>query len=660
MPAPQDRELLLSRFLGTNLLVDSTTLGPEYLRRTQNWIPGESLRLEKRPGTTTHPGGTLGAGVTRIHALFATSRGSTRYLYAVVANAGTDTLLLSTNDGAWAAVTSGTFTSDSETYAFEQLHGIVYVSNGIDVPKKIDLATDPTTAINLAPVAAFTDGSAAASVTADVGASLLTGTYAYRWGIFDHTDGVWLEIGQTREITLRVTGDQSISFPIPTGFATNAGALSSRYRAHLFVSPVNWPIELAYDQTPEGIQATATVLRQIVIGGQPVPLRNAVRRGQALRAYFGRLLLAVDTTNPDSVWATHVLAPGREQALFNEGEFFAEDGRLPRTPNDVTGIAVASTGERGSAALQGPLVVTTLSRTFLWSGDIQDDPNASFVQVAARAGCIGAKAMTETPFGVFFLGTETVWCIPAGGGLPIDVGWPIRPAIKDIPPGSRSRCLVAYHKGFLKCWIVPTGSTTAIHQWWLDLRQGITPIPSWWGPHIGVAVSAVAVSQVETAEPDRAWHAVEGTNRVELIHQANKWTENNGASTIVSVGRTGELHHGRPFERKLWKYLRAMGRVDTDTSMVVSAIIDSANVAALDALAFDAGEATIWDATWDATWGQSQFVEAESKFEGERPRGRAIELQFTHGEARALAIREIELTYEPVPRKTRSTTQQGS
>lgn len=375
MPSRDESSILLSQFLGTNLLIDETKLGPAYLRRTQNWIPGEAFRLEKRPGTTTHPGGLLPAGVTRIHALFATAYSTNRYLYAVAANAGVDTLYVSTNDGAWAAVTSGTFTSDAETYGFEQLHDAVYVSNGIDVPKKIDLATAPTTAVDLAAVASFTDGSAAASLVADVGASILSGTYAYAWGIFDHTAGLWVERGQTRTITKRSVADEAIRFPIVTGFASNGGVLSSQYRAHLFVAPVSLPIEFAKDQTPEGLQSGNTDLRQIILDGLPLPLRGAVRRGTALRAYYGRLVLGGDTTSPRAVWCTQTLDPGLEQAIFNAGLFFPHNGRLPRTPANVTGVAVASPGERASAALDGPLVVTTLSRTFLNHGDFLDDPS---------------------------------------------------------------------------------------------------------------------------------------------------------------------------------------------------------------------------------------------------------------------------------------------
>lgn len=654
MPHRGEQELILSRFDGTNLLVDAAYLGPTYLRRAQNWIPGEAYRLEKRPGTTTHPGGVVAAGVTRVHALFATAYGANRYLYAVGNNAGTDTLYVSTNDGAFAALTTGTFASLAENYAFEQLHDVVYVSNGIDVPKRIPLSTAPTTSTDLTAIVSFTDGSAAPTLVADTGASLLTGTYAYSWCIFDHTAGIFLERGQTREISKLAAADQAISFPLPTGFATNGGALSSRYRAHLFLSPVNWPVELGHDQTPEGVQAGATVLRQIIMDGMPVPLRNAVRRGQTMRAYYGRLVLAVDTTSPQAAWCTATLAPGREQAYFNAGEFFPHNGRLPRTPLDVTALGVASVGERGSSAVQGVLVETTLSRTFILTGDILDDPSANYQQVSARAGCVGPKALTETPFGVFYIGSETVWCVPAGGGVPIDVGWPIRPAIKDIPPGSRARCLLWYHKGFLKAAIVPPGSTTAIHQWWLDLRMGLSSIPSWWGPHVAVAISAVAVSQVETAEADRAWHAVEGSNRVELIHQTSSFTENNGTATILAVIQTGELTAGRPFDRKVWHRLRAMAKIETSTSLVASAVVDGSSAIPLDALAFVAGTATVWDATWDATWGQSQFVEADTTMPAERPRGRSVTLQLSHSQAVGIAIREIELRYETVTRPTRS------
>lgn len=658
MPSRDEAELHLDRFEGTNLLLDSTLLGPAYLRRSENWIPGETFRLEKRPGATQHPAGEI-LTASAVKALFAASRGTSRYLYAVATFAGTDTLVVSTNDGAWATVTSGTFTTASTTYGIEQLGDIVYVSNGTDVPKKIDLSSSATTATNLTAITSFTDGSAAPTPTTDAGATLLTGTYAYCWAIFDHTSGVYVERGQTREITLRQTTDQSLSFPIPTGFASNGGALSSRYRGHLFVAPVNFPVEFAHDQTPEGIQATATILRQLVIDGPVVPLRNAVRRGASLRSYFGRLILAGDTTNTTSVWATATLSPGLEQTLFNAGEFFPANGRLPRTPNPVTAIGVAATGERGRE-LAGPLVVCTLSRTFLYTGDVLDDPGAAFIQVAARAGCIGFRACTETPYGFFYIGTETVWCVPTGGGTPIDVGWPIRPAIKAIPVAQREKVLMAYHKGFLKCWIVPSGGTTANTQWWLDLRRGLSQIPAWFGPHSGAAVTAVAVSQVEPDEPDRAWHAVSGGGVVEMIHQPNRWTEYAGTIPILSVLQTAELTAGRTFDRKLWSRVRLLGFVETATSLSARVVMDGGFSTTLDALTFTVNAATVWDATWDADWGQMQYAEAESVFPAARPRARSLTLQLSHGDARALGLRDIEFRYHPIVRPTRSTTAQES
>jgi hypothetical protein len=674
MPDRGEQEFVLSRFDGTNLLIDSAYLGPTYLRRSQNWFPGDSYRLEKRPGTAPYNAGALPGTVTRVHALFAPSYPDTHYLFCVAANAGTDTIYYSIDDAAWVAVTGGTFPSDSETYGMEQLNEFLYVANGIDPPIRIalNLPGTGTTLVQLVDFGDTNGGPAPPSVyvtVADTGSSIISGTYAFAWCIYDHNTGTYKERGvhvasadpslnlAPLEITVSGTGDRAIVFPIPVDQATNGGVLSARYRAHLFVAPVNYPIEFAHDQTPAGLYGVAAyTMRQLTTDGPPIPLHNSVRTGQALRAYLGRLILGVDTTRRQSVWCSQTIAPGLEQIYYDSGQFFPHNGRLPRPSTDVTAIGLAAVGERGRE-LQGPLVVTTLSQTYLFSGDFLDDPNASFVQVSARAGCIGSKACTETPFGFFYIGTETVWSILSGGGVPVDVGWPIRPAIKDIPSGSRARCLAIYHKGFLKLSIVPAGGTTATQGWWLDLRQGLGTVPSWWGPHAQVAPSCMATSQTHDNEPDRGWHAVEGTGNIELIHQPNTYTENAKITDIIAILQTGELNAGRPFDRKLWKRIRVVGLVAQDAEIEVSATIDSGVAIAYDPITLTGDtSAAQWNiASWNIShWGSSVYSEGETITPATRARGRTCAIRLHHRPPKAVALREIEIRYETVVRPTRT------
>lgn len=681
MPSEIERIISLRRFDGTNVLLDSAYLGPTYLRSSQNWIPSDTFRLTKAPGTTAYTGGNI-ANCARVQALlrvYATD-GSHRYLYAVVTptGGGVDQLWVSTDDGAWARVQSSgggnfAFASTNAQYSMDAMNGVLYVGNGhynASVADPIVSVPFGGTATALSPVTSYTDSEAAASVTSDTGAQILTGTYSYVWCIFDHTSAVWKERGTTQTITNANAGDQALSFPVPTGFATNGGALSSRYRAHLFVSPVNYPVEFSHDQTPDGIQAGTTVLRAITADGQALPVGSSLSRtGRIFRWHRGRLWIAGDEGANTATWATSPLVPGLEQAIFNAGLFFPVNARLPRTPDTITGLGVCMTAENADPS--APLAVTTLSKTFLFYGDILDDPAAAFVQVSQKAGCIAPETMCETPFGLFYVGLRSVYHIPLGGGAPEDVGWPIRPSIEAIPVASRKNCRALFHKNFLKIAIVPPGGTTATVQWWLDLRRGLTTIPSWWGPHLRVAPSAWTVCDADPDEPDRAIHAVEGSGTIEFIHQLNTYTENAGAATIRTALTTGELDDGQPFEAKIWKRVRATGFPGATTTVGVTLSVDGGADQPCDSMVFTGtgNPGSTWNSgKWNtATWGTSATykTEGESIFgdpaaTGKPIRGDAAVVTLAHDDTVSLALRDIELRYRPIPRPTRVLAADGN
>lgn len=683
MPSPIEKEIVLQRFDGTNLLVDQAYLGPSYLRACQNWIPGETYRLTKTPGNTPYAGGSI-VGVKVVRKIARVYLGVNRYLYAVItpSSGGADQLWVSANDGAWSRVqlTGGgdaNFTIVQGTYDMEEMNAVLYVGNGVDPIYSIPIGG---TATALSPIVAFTDGSAAPTATADGGSQILTGTYAYAWAIFDVAASRWTERGQTRTFTVNTTGDRALTFPTPTGFASNGGVLSALFTAHLFVSPVNLPVEFGHDQNPEGASAAGTlVLRVLTAEGPPLPLRGVARVGRIFRAHRGRLWIAGDQGATTAVWATAPVVPGLEQEVFNAGVFFPYNARTPRLYEDVTAIGLAATGRDDPDA---PMIICGLTSTWLFYGDILDDPSAYFIQVSRTIGCIERETMVETPIGTFFVGRESVYMIPPGGGAPVDVGWPIRPAIAAIPPNQRAQCRAIYHKGFYKLAIVIPGQFRATQQWWLDIRQGVGQVPSWWGPSPRLPIAAWAVGQKDAAEPDRGfvaydidispgsgavwdvsawdvsqWDSTGGPGTFEVLHQQNTFSEMGGSVKIISTLQTGDLTDGRPFDRKRITRVRVTAFPGAATSLSVSVAVDGGTAGVWDAMELPAPQGAIWDASaWDvAQWGQNTTSEGESIAPATpaRPRGRSVSVQLTHTDAKALALRELEIRYLPVPRPIR-------
>jgi hypothetical protein len=316
-------------------------------------------------------------------------------------------------------------------------------------------------------------------------------------------------------------------------------------------------------------------------------------------------------------------------------------------------MGLASTGS--DAGPQVPIVVCTLSETYLYYGDILDDPNASWQEVSKTIGCTSADTFIETPMGTIFLGLESVYLIPPGGGTPQDIGWPIRPAITAIPSAQRRFCTALYHKGFYKLAIVPAGQATPIQQWWLDLRQGVSQVPSWWGPNTRVAVSAWCTADQDPDEVDRGFMAVEGTGVIEMIHQPNTYTENAGASTLISILTTGDLDDGRPFDRKLFTRVRVTAFPGDATSLQTQLSVDGLIPTIMDAMTLSAPGGAVWNVDqWNiAQWAQAGATEGESVCPSERPRGRAASVQLIHSQSVALSLRDFELRYLLVPRAVR-------
>ncbi len=661
MPSAREKMIVLRRFDGVNLLVDQAYLGPSFLRNAQNWIPGDTFRLSKMPGNIAYPGGNI-PSVSRVLKLISAFTSSTNYLYAVATpTVGVDQLWVSANNGAWAQVQlsgggNAVFTQTGGIYDMVVLNEILYVGNGVDPIFSIPIGG---TATALTAIALFTDGSPAPTTNTDGGSQILTGTYAFAWAIFDHTNNKWVERGQTRTVDVSFTGSLNIQFSTPTGFASNGGVLNTQFRAHLFIAPINLPVEFGHDHIPGGLSVAGSfVARFITADGPPLPLRGPARTGRIFRNHRGRLWISGDQTgtaasSKAAVWATYLVVPGLEQAVFNAGIFFPYNARTPRTFSDVTALGIASTGGDDP---QSPIIICTLTDTFLYYGDILDDPGAAFIRVSKIVGCISQDTMVETPIGTFFVGLQSVYMIPPGGGPPQDVGWPIRPAIINIPPVQRTKCVAMYHKGFYKLAIVPQGGGSATQQWWLDLRNGITRVPSWWGPHLRVGVSAWTTSQRDSAEPDRGFMAIEGTGTIEVIHQTNSAKENANTRTLVSVLQTGDLDDQAPFNRKMFTRVRATLFPVTTTTLTVGVSVDGGAVGPFDAMSVPAPAGAVWNVDqWNVgQWGQDVISEGESVAPELRPRGRTGSVQVIHSEAIPVALRDFELRYLPVERPVRT------
>jgi hypothetical protein len=405
-----------------------------------------------------------------------------------------------------------------------------------------------------------------------------------------------------------------------------------------------------------------------------------------------RVIFAGSQADPYSVYSTDVILPGLEQAVFNQGTIFPVDAKVP-LPDKVTGIGIA--GVTSDQDAQSPLLFFTLSRTFLAiNGDPFDanDTTAQLVEISSRVGCVGHDTIVNTPLGTIVVAIDSVYLIPPGGGYPQDIGWPIADQIMAIPAGVGATLVATFHKGFYKLSIPSSGGGTNTNAWWLDLRQGVGDVPSWWGPQVvsdglstsdpptSLALSALASDPASTLEADRGYGAVANTDEVVLLHQLQVYGDMGQA--IRSILVTGRFDGDQPFIPKIVTRLRMITQsagagqivvfLQTDGGVTwpgIEAILLSVDVQAgewihnIPQIPFPEPAVPIqsqWSTrdaqgnlTQRATWRSVAPFEAQTIMPAERPRGLSVQITLTHENITALELRDFEILFLWSGRKVR-------
>jgi len=574
MAAPQDspeQAFRLRKFQGTNTDIDSLFLGPSYLTMSENWIPAQSYRLGKRPGSrlVVSLSSTLLSHLLATHAL-----DGTPYLYAGSPTPSSQVIEVKNES---VIATQATFSTAGPTVRSIAFRDRVYAGNGVDPLVSWKLGDPPA---NNQVYAAITNlgGAGAPTITSATGANLgmPTGTYSYAWGRFDSQTGLYT--GRTDPGTFAVDVGQTVVFTSP------AATLGANEKYRLFVSPRNYPIEYATLQATDlGASAATKSFSTFDVSDDRVPMAggtNVFRSGNMFVVWRNRLVFAGFSQDPYSVFATDVMLPGLEQTSFNIGTMFPSFAKV-RLPAAVTGIGVA--GVTTDQAASAPLLFFTATRTFLCSGDPFDpDGEAVLEEVSSRVGCVGHDSIVNTPVGTIFVGVDSVYLIPPGGGYPQDIGWPIADHIRNLSPNYRSKIVATFHKQFYKLALPAGAGSVNTDQWWLDLRAGIDPTPSWWGPHVGQTATAMCADPAATSEIDRGYTALlaqSGTVPVIATHQLGVFTDFNPANPASPTPIRSRLQSGRfdadqPFIVKIFTRIRLIAQSAAKTALHVTMVTD--------------------------------------------------------------------------------------
>jgi hypothetical protein len=698
MAAPKDSPedaFRLRRFLGTNTQLDPAFLGPQILARSQNWIPAQSRRIGKRPGTVLMQ--KAGNGITNITSLLSCKdSGGSQYLYAYGQTSG-GIVVQSPGEAAFVPTPGVTFTSQA-IGRLVRFRNRIYAGNGVD-PIKSWIVADPLAANTLSFTALATltpQPAKPATPPASVAIpSFPSGSYQYCWAIFnpnttDPTTGVYVARSTADQVDVPAQAVLSVTAPAADPNAPGPGtppawpAGTGRvYR--FFLAPRGFPIEYATAQSGNWAAGVNHTYSMMDVTDFRCPIFGVFRTGNMFLVWRNRVVFAGSQADPYSVYSTDVILPGLEQSVFNQGTIFPVDAKVP-LPDKVTGIGIA--GVTSDQDAQSPLLFFTLSKTFIATGDPFDanDSTSQLIEISSRVGCVGHDTIVNTPLGTFFVAIDSVYLIPPGGGYPQDVGWPIADQIMAISAGVGATLVATFHKGFYKLSMPSPGGGTNTNAWWLDLRQGVGDIPSWWGPQTIsdatstsqpptlLALSALASDPASTREADRGYGAVLNTDEVVLLHQLQIYGDMGMA--IRSILVTGRFDGDQPFIPKIITRLRMITQSAGAGSIQVSMQTDGGvpwNIE--DILLSEDTPSGEWvhnipplnppgtfppqpdvkvNQRWrSATWRSIAPFEAQTITPAERPRGLSVQITLTHVNVTALELRDFEILFLWSARKVR-------
>jgi hypothetical protein len=690
MAAPTDspeQAFRLRRFAGVNTLVDPVFLGPQFLALAQNWIPNQTYRLSKKPGSLQYI--ATGHSVTNITALGRYYLAGQRYLYWYgqrLASGGNDAVFRTVEDVVSGGATQVvTFTNELQLGRMIRYGDYLYVGNGIEPLWQIPIAWDATTkpAVRMTPIVKLPlpgdPGADTVTVTAENLATndatrTPTGSYAYAWAVYNTVEGIYTQRSDPQTIT--VNTDQHLRAKMPTTYTLGPNEVF-----RLFLSIDGWPIEYATRQGNDFSAATPgdQTFGVVDVTNLRVPITNNVNRtGNMFTVYQNQVVFAGNADDPNAVCATGVILPGLEQDVYNQGAFFPAGARV-QLPARVTGLGVSGQTSP-SMDPRSPLVVFCPTKTFLYLGN-PFDPNTDFaqIQLSDRIGCPAHDTIVPTPAGLIFMGMDSVYLVPPNGEPPQDIGWPIADQIRAIGTGDREQCTAIYHKFFYKLAIPDPGGGTNTVQWWLDLRQTLPDpdsggTPSWWGPHLGPPVSAFATAMEDPDEQDKGFGAYAHTDVLFLHHQMNLYYDVHPgmptADPIISVLRSGVFDADQPFQVKVFTRVRSICRAALTSTIKAVLFTDGTTQTTLQDIVVKGPKGAKWYGTrdtanrgrWAGTltgdqtnshWIHLGQLEIQTITPVARPRGLSVELLLTHADAADVQLRDFEILFIPTERKVR-------
>lgn len=172
--------------------------------------------------------------------------------------------------------------------------------------------------------------------------------------------------------------------------------------------------------------------------------------------------------------------------------------RLGGDNQDITAaIAIATSNDQN--LVEQSILAWKRDRVYLVQGEpgqthefgTNPEGSLSVKELTVRAGCVGASACCNSPYGVFWVGPDDVWFM-AVGTLPMRVGTKISPRLKAqaVSDAWKIQCVYSGEGRLIVSLLSGGGGgpdASCDEQWWLDLRRGPPQgwqDARWFGPQV--------------------------------------------------------------------------------------------------------------------------------------------------------------------------------
>jgi hypothetical protein len=256
-------------------------------------------------------------------------------------------------------------------------------------------------------------------------------------------------------------------------------------------------------------------------------------RAKHIGNFQGRFLMANSQSNPSRFWWSDVA----DEDIVREDSFIDVKAG---DDDEITGFTDFGRG----------IVIFKQDSIWYLSGDLSSDsPNMALEQVANDKGCISAKTIKKTPYGIVFFDERGVWLMQSLTSIK-EISKNIKDHIDDDLNHNYTQYAVAEYFSPTKEYLlsVPNGSSQTTNNQMLVMNMQLSDynktdenknftFVSWY--YYDIVAASIAV--IEDSNGDDQLYIGDYNGYIFQMYKASTWTDDDGAGNLSAITAFAEL-----------------------------------------------------------------------------------------------------------------------